>query len=41
MLSKAIEPWLDGSRQVFNTYGLTEATVIATKSVRKGKTWYW
>lgn len=27
---KAIEPWLDGKRKVYNTYGPTEATVIAT-----------
>ncbi|NLE02849.1 MAG: non-ribosomal peptide synthetase, partial [Fibrobacter sp.] len=32
---KAIEPWLDGSRQVFNTYGPTEATVIATCGICK------
>lgn len=34
---KSIEPWMDGNRKVFNTYGPTEATVIATCGVcRKG-----
>ncbi len=27
---RAIEPWLDGKRKIYNTYGPTEATVIAT-----------
>jgi non-ribosomal peptide synthetase-like protein len=32
---KSIEPWLDSKREVFNTYGPTEATVIATSGLCK------
>jgi non-ribosomal peptide synthetase-like protein len=32
---KSIEPWLENSREVYNTYGPTEATVIATSGICK------